>query len=505
MIGSEHAVKQPPSAPDPAASAPRKRSLSDALDSSVAPVVGVCFVLALISVLVLSWVPSSDPWAWIDWGQEIASPKISLSLGGGPSWKPFPVVFTSIFGLFGSAAPHLWLLVTRTAGLLAFVAAFRLGRRFAGPVAGVIAVIALFFMQDWLFYLARGASEPVVAALTLWAIDRHLSGSPRVAYVLAFLATLNRPEFSPFLALYALYLWLRVPRSRVLAVTLLILVPIAWFVPPWEISGNAFQAGSAALGGKGSPGTAIAELKSSVGLMTWPTLVLAAIGFVFAWRRGQRTLLWLGIGAIAWALMVAVITQVAYGLPRYLLPGAMIACLLAGYAVVCIAELVGGWFSHRSGKRASRWAAIVAGVLVLAATLPWSIPRVKSLVQQGKDANQAAFYMNKLFTAADRVGAAARVLPCRSSQVAVNHTMASALAWKLQVPEHKIRPLMRDYGFVFSAPRNQATGTTPPIVNASARTIRTIAVVAPWNVFEVTAHGASATPHCAAGDQSPPA
>jgi hypothetical protein len=502
MVSSEQTITQP-SRGAPGRTAPARARLADRLTSDhVAPLVLGCFILALVSVLALSWVPSSDPWAWIDWGQEIASSKVSLSLGGGPSWKPFPVVFTSVFGLFGNAAPHLWLLVSRTAGLLAFVAAFRLGRRFAGLVGGVIAVIALFFMQDWLFYLARGASEPIVACLTLWAIDRHLAGSPRAAYVLAFLATLNRPEFSPFLALYALYLWLRVPRSRILAVALLVLVPIAWFVPPWEISGNAFQAGSAALGGKGSPGTAWAELKSSVGLMTWPILVLAGVGFVLAIRRRDRTLTWLGIGAIAWALMVAVITQVAYGLPRYLLPGAVIACLLAGYAVVQLATLVGNRFPRRDGTGRARWPAIAAGALILAATLPWSIPRVHALVRQGHQADQAAFYLNRMFTAADQVGGAARVLPCRSSQVAVNHTMASALAWKLQVPEHRIRPLMRAYGFVFSAPHTQATGTTPPIVHPSARTIRTIALVPPWKVYEVTARGASATPHCASGDYS---
>jgi hypothetical protein len=401
----------------------------------------------------------------------------------------------------------MWLVVTRTAGLLAFVAAFRLGRRFAGPVAGIVAVLALCFTQDWLFYLARGASEPVVAALTLWAIDRHLNGSPRVAYFLAFLATLNRPEFSAFLALYALYLWLRVPGTRPLVLALLALVPLAWLGPPAVITGNAFQAGSAALGGKGSPGTAIAELRSSVGLMSVPTLVLAAIGLGFAYARREVVLLALGAGAIAWALMVAIITQVAYGLPRYLIPGGMIACLLAGVAVVRIAETVGKWLESRFGPAPglgrTAGPAIAVGVVVLAATLPWWVQRGNALVHQGQNADLAAFFEKRLFLAVDRVGGQARVLPCRSSQVAVNHTLASTIAWKLQVPLRRIRPLMRGTGFVFSAPHTAVTGTTPPIEHASARTIRTIAVVDPWRVFEVTGRGASATPHCAPGDKSP--
>ncbi len=505
MIGSQPALDSP-AAPERTPVPPRaRRGFAAALDTPIASLCAVCFALAVVSVLVISWVPSSDPWAWIDWGQEISSSKLTLSLGGGPSWKPFPVVFTSIFGFFGHAAPDMWLVVSRTAGLLALAAAFRLGKRFAGTVAGVVAVLALCLTQDALFYFARGASEPIVAALTLWAIDRHLSGSPRMAYFLAFLATLNRPEFSLFLALYAVYLWLRVPGSQPLVVILLVLVPLAWLLPPAIVNGNAFQAGSAALGGKGSPGTAIAELRSSVGLVGVPTLVLAAVGLAFAYVRRESTLLLLGAGGVAWALMVAIITQVAYGLPRYLLPAATIACVLAGIGVVRIAEAVARRIVSEPTASPGRfnWVAIAVGVLVLLATLPWSIQRGRTLVHQGGEANQAAFYLHRMFLASDRVGGAATVLPCRSSQVAVNHSLASALAWKLEAPLHRIRPLMRKTGYVFTAPHNTSTGSTPPIAHASSRTIRTVTVVTPWRVLEVTARGASATPHCAPGDKSP--
>jgi hypothetical protein len=499
MIGSQSAV-QTPTVPkqEPAAQTQESRRIT--VDTPVAITCAVCFVLAVISVLVISWVPSSDPWAWIDWGQELSSSSIPAGLGGGPSWKPFPAFFTTIFGLFGDAAPHMWLVIPRLAGLLAVVAAFRLGRRFAGTAAGIVAVLALCLVQDSLFFVARGASEPIVAALTLWAIDRHLSGSPRVAFFLAFLATLNRPEFSAFLFLYAIYLWLRVPGSRPLVVGLLVLVPIAWLGPPKLITGNAFQAGSAALGGKGSPGSAPAELRSSVGLMTAPTLVLAAIGLGMAYLKRQKVLLWLGAGAIAWALMVAIMTQVAYGLPRYLLPGGVIACVLAGVAVVWIAEAVGGTIAAQT-RASGRIVVPLIALLVVAATLPWSITRARAVVGQGGTANMAVLYQKDLFRAVDLVGGPARVLPCRSSIVAVNHTMASALAWKLRIRLSSVKPLMRKTGFVFSAPHTNVTGTTPPIAHASAKTIRTIAVVGPWRVLEVTSRGAPAAPHCAPGDQ----
>jgi hypothetical protein len=500
MIGSQSAVQTPaaPQASPPVES--RRRQLGDILDRNVAAISVGALIIGVISVLVIDWVPSSDPWAWIDWGQQLSSSKVAIGLSGGPSWKPFPVVFTTIFGLFGHAAPDMWLAVTRTASVLALVAAFRLGRRFAGPLAGVVAVLALCLTQDWLFYVARGASEPVVAALTLWAIDRHLNGSERVAYCLAFLASLNRPEFSAFLFLYGVYLWFRVPRSRALVVALLAIIPLAWLGPPAVITGNAFQAGSAALGGKGSPGTAFNELKSSVGLMGVPTLVFAAVGLVFAYLRRETILLWLSAGAVLWALMVAIMTQVAYGLPRYLLPGGMVAIILAAVGLVRLSEAAGGWVSARI-KRPSIAAAFTAltAVALLAATLPWTIDRGKVLVRQGHDADKAALDVHRLFTAADRAGGSARVLPCHSSYVAVNHSMASALAWKLEARLARVKPVMRSTGFVFSAPRERNTGSVPPIEHASAKTVRTIASVPPWNVFEVTVRGAPATPRCAPG------
>ncbi len=453
-----------------------------------------CLVLGAISVAVLSWLPSSDPWAWIDWGQEIVSSKVSLTLLGGPSWKPFPVPFTAFFGLFGGLAPHLWLVLSRTAGLLALLGAYRVAKRFGGAAAGIIAVLALCLIQAWLFYFARGASEPIVVALTLWAIDRHLSGKPRLAYFLVFLATLNRPEYTPFLLLYAVYLWLRVPGTRVLAVALLVLVPVAWLGGPAVIMGDPLQAEHAALGGKGSPGTAIAELRSSGGLLGIPTLVLAAIGLGLAVRRRDRVLTSLGIAALAWAAMVAILTQVSYGLPRYLLPAGAIACVLAGVAFAWIIQ---------EARRFGTLAAVAAGVVVLALTLPWSIPRARAVVRDGQNADQAAVYINRLFTTVERVGGRPRVLPCRSSRVAVNHTLASALAWKLKAPEARVMPAMRGTGFVFVAPHTLAAGAPPPIARLSSRSVRLIIRVTPWRVFEVTGRRASAVPHCAPGDRSP--
>ena len=448
-----------------------------------------CVALGIVSALVLTWPPGSDPFAWIDWGQEIASSKISLSLSGGPSWKPFPVAFTSVFGLFGSAAPTLWLMVSRSAGLLALLGAYRLARRFGGVLAGVLAVVALLLVQDALFYFARGASETLVAAFTLWSVDRHLNGSWRLAYVLGFLAAMNRPEFGAFLLVYAVFLWPRLPGFRAALVAGIALIPVAWFGAPDLISGNAFQAGNAALGGKGSTGSALAELRSGFSLMTVPIAVLSVLGVGVAYLRRELVVVWLGIGAIVWALMEATITQVAYGLPRYLLPAAAIGCVLAALAIV--------WGAQEARRRLRHAAAAPAlAAILLALTLPWTVTRAGLLSQQASDAGQAGVYIDRLNTAVDRVGGTARVLPCRGSRVAINHTLASALAFKLQVPEYKVTGSMRATGFVFVAPHVRPAGAPPPIAHRSQRTVRLVLRLSPWRVFEVTRLGASATPNC---------
>src|ERR1700722_2959609 len=81
--------------------------------SSTLIAVVACFALAALSAAILPTVPSYDPWSWIVWGREVSDPHLSFVVGGGPSWKPLPLIFTTVFGLFGGAAPTLWGIAAR--------------------------------------------------------------------------------------------------------------------------------------------------------------------------------------------------------------------------------------------------------------------------------------------------------------------------------------------------------------------------------------------------------
>src|SRR5438270_7438381 len=115
-----------------------------------------CAALAALSAAGLPTVPSYDPWSWVVWGKEVFDPHLSFAVGGGPSWKPLPVIFTTVFALFGGAAPTLWVIAARAGGLLGLVAAYRLASRLVDGgawrvAAGTIAAAGVVLTRDWCY------------------------------------------------------------------------------------------------------------------------------------------------------------------------------------------------------------------------------------------------------------------------------------------------------------------------------------------------------------------
>jgi hypothetical protein len=144
---------------------------------------GGCLALAVAS-LALPSVPTYDPWAWVVFGRELVVPGLDFSTLASTGWKPLAVLFTAPLALAGPAAPSLWLVVVRFAGLAALTLAFRLAARAGGPIAGAIAALALLASSDWLRYLSAGNVEPLVVALVLGAIELHLRGRRGGAFLL---------------------------------------------------------------------------------------------------------------------------------------------------------------------------------------------------------------------------------------------------------------------------------------------------------------------------------
>src|SRR6202012_1847540 len=167
---------------------------------------------------------------------------------------------TTPAALFGHAAPDIWLVFARAGALAAAVMVFRLGYRMTrqlaesyqdlrgsrlatiapAVLAGLVGAVALIFTGTE-FYIssnALGYSEGLATALMLVAIERHLDGKPRQAFVVGFFVALDRPEVWVFWGVYGLWLFWRDRGFRVTIVVLAVLQPILWFLPVYWGSGH---------------------------------------------------------------------------------------------------------------------------------------------------------------------------------------------------------------------------------------------------------------------------
>jgi hypothetical protein len=473
----------------------------------------VCVALAALSAAVLPTVPSYDPWAWIVWGREVFDTHLSFAVSGGPSWKPLPVMFTAIFGLFGGAAPTLWVITARAGGLLGLAGAFRLARRLTGPggwgvLAALLAAAAIVLTQDWGYYMFRGTSEPILIGTTLWALDSLIDGRHASAFLLVLATSLMRPEAWPFLAVYAVWLWLRRPRLRLLVAAGVLAVPFFWFVPPWVGSGQPFLAAIHAQEYNGHLGSNVflTVVGRGVNLQVLPALIgaIVAVGLAGAAllrRPGSVDLgralasqdgVTLGLGAFtaAWWVVVVAMTLDGYpGLERFFLPAAATTCALGGAGLVRVARLAGAALpsSDRSPARALWVPALVAAGLV-AASVPFTTLRISVARAQEPIASRAATRLHQLSAAAAAVGGHHAVFPCHSSFAAVNHSVQTALAWKLHVTLGRVGTSMRHQGLMFVGPHDSIDGG-PPRIDPRLTQRRLIAHVGVWRVYRMTSPG----------------
>jgi hypothetical protein len=469
----------------------------------------VCVVLAALSAAVLPTVPSYDPWSWVVWGKEVFDPHLSFFVGGGPSWKPLPVVFTAVFGLFGGGAPTLWVIAARAGGLLGLVAAYRLASRITDEpgwsiVAGLVAVVGVLLTQDWFYYMFRGTSEPMLIGTTLWAIDRHLDRRYASAFLLGVATGLLRPEAWPLLGAYAIWLWIRQPRLRVLIVVGLLAVPVGWFVPPWISTGQPLLAASHAHSYNGHLGSDpfVEVLRRGADLQVLPALILGVVAVVLSLLRAPRPLRWqtmdprdrltlafAGLIVVWWVIVVGM-TLVGYpGLERFFLPAAALTCVLAGSAVVGLGLLVAGRVRASDARSPLVVAGVVAAVLI-GVSIPFTTTRISTARAQEPIASRAVTRLDQLGQAVAAVGGHGAVFPCHSSFVAVNHSVQTALAWKLHVTLGRVGTSMRHQGLMFLGPHDSIDGG-PPAIDHRLTSRQLIATAGPWHVYRMTTPGSS--------------
>ncbi len=428
--------------------------------------------LVALSGVLLLWAgtrPGYDPWGWLVWGYQTLH--LTLDLGGAPSWKPLPYLFTVPFALGGHYELWLWMLTSVAISLAGSVFAGRIayrltveggkrrdstalggddgerrpaaaaggGRRYAAIAAAVFAGLALLGLEDYLHDILSVQSDPMIVTFTLAAIDSHLSGRPRWAFAFGVLASLGRPEAWPFTGLYAIWAWRTYPKMRWFIYAGLVLIPLMWYGIPWITNHDPFVAQKLALK---SPrelhqNKVIGTIDRFTELQYLPVWIAALFTVaVGAWRRNWLVLV-LAAGSVVWVIVE--IAFALHGFPalsRYVMPPAGVATVFAGVAV--------GWLLGelpRIRRGVPRWVGAPIVAVLVVSLVPGALARMRGERKDLTHERARTIEINRLKATIGRLGGYQHIRNCGEPVSQVE--FVSSLAWFVKL----------DVGFVGHRPK----------------------------------------------------
>jgi hypothetical protein len=391
--------------------------------------------LVIFSAALVRWGgtrPGYDPYGWLNWGYQTLH--LKLDLGGAPSWKPLPYLFTVPYALFGHFSLWLWMVTSVTISLSGSIFAARIAYRLVSDeaqdrrpalVAAVFAALAVLGIQNYFHMILSVQSDPMIVSLCLAAIDCHLSGHPRWAFALGVLAALGRPETWPFVGLYAIWAWRQIPSMRRMIVFGLLVIPLLWFGVPTITNGRPLISGQLA---ERSPrmlheSKIIGTFHRFTGLTYLPIQLAALFATVVGVIRRNRVVLALAGGCVVWLVVeVAFVLHGWPGVPRYMFEPAGVLAVLAGVAV--------GWIltevpKLRRGIR--RWAGVPVVALIVLSLVPGAIARMRAERKDLSHERGRTKVIKWLGSAVDHMGGGAHVRGC--GQPVTNVEYVSILAF----------------------------------------------------------------------------
>ena len=136
---------------------------------------------------------------------------------------------------------------------------------------------------------------------------------------------------------------------------------------------------------------------------------------------------------------------------------------------------------------ASTAVAVGLTAVLVAITLPFvGGADQRGRARRSKIASQAVTRLDQMTAAVAAVGGHKGVFPCKSSFAAVNHSVQTALAWKLHVTLGRVGTSMRHQGVMFVGPHDSIDGIAPPI-DPRLTQQQLIAQVGAWKMYRMTA------------------
>ena len=445
-------------------------------------IVAGSLLLGALSLLLPS-APTYDPFAWIIWGREILH--LDLNTVDGPSWKPLPVIVTTLTAPLGEASPFIWVAVAHAGALAAVALAWLLAARIArNHAAGFAAAAALLLMPWWIRNGALGNSEGIMVALVFATVLAHLDGRRGWAFTWAIGAALLRPEVWPFLGLYVLFL-LYEDRGRLAWIAGgLATLPVLWLGPELWGSGNAFRASDRAQNpNSDSPAfadnPALEVTKDALGAA--PALAVAGFAAAIAvaaavvvtarrqaagapprWteRLPSRTdalaALVLGLLAAAWIALVAVMTVRGFsGNQRY---------LIVPVALIIVVGAVGlTWLVQAAST--SALPAVATAVVALALGAAFVVPDADALGPTLRGVEYQADLYHDLGTLIDDAGGKERLERC--GDLYTGPFLVPQVAWRMGVHGSDVSLRPRSPAVVFHV-RTVERGYVAPPLNRAA-------------------------------------
>jgi hypothetical protein len=400
-------------------------------------------IFSAVLVRVSGTRPGYDPYGWLVWGHQTLH--ASLDLGGAPSWKPLPYLFTVPYSLTGRFAMWLWMVTSVTISLSGAIFAGRLAYRLTGTdgargrwpgiAAALFAGVALLGIDQYMHDILSVQSDPMIVSLCLAAIDCHLSRRHRWAFWLLVLGSLGRPEVWPFVGLYGIWAWWQIPEMRWMVYAGLALIPILWFGVPTITNQRPFVSAQLALlsprelHGNKFTGT----INRYTTLQYLPVQLAAVAGLVLAVIRRDRVVLVLAGAVVLW-----LVVEIAFALhgwpavPRYMFEAEGLTIVIGGVAV--------GWLLKDGvavgSPAVSRWIGYAAVVILAAFSISPALSRLRfehgDLIHERARTKQIGLLAGTI----NHLGGYKHILAC--GEPVTNVEYVSILAWLTRLNVGKI-------------------------------------------------------------------
>jgi hypothetical protein len=399
-------------------------------------------VLAVVSVVLVVYArtrPSYDAYGWLVWGYQTLHG--SLDLGGAPSWKPLPFLFTVPFALAGHYQLWLWMFTASAVALAgpAFAGriAFRLAggpaarhvpepiRRYAPVAAAIFAGVAVLGLEDYFHYILSSQSDPMLVTFVLAGVDTFLLGRYRWTLAFGVLAALGRPEVWPFLGLFMIWAWFKMPSLRWMLVAGVGVIAFMWFGIPTITNGRPNISGELA---KQSPRALhhdrfFGTIRRFTELEYLPVWIAALLTVAWAALRRRWTVLLLAAGSVAWVFVEIAFAYHGWpALPRYMFEAAAIAAIIAGVGV--------GWaLGELPRLRVSlpRWAGVPVVAILLATLIPGAIARLRTEHRDLRHERARTHEISLLATTTRALGGSQHIRNCGQPVTDVGYV--SPMAW----------------------------------------------------------------------------